>query len=202
MGLFLNHAWFKSPMIVLDDCDIDQAVNASHMGLFLNHGQCCCAGSRLFVQSGIYDEFVAKAVEKAKQEGAKLECGGNRHGTEGFFIEPTVFSDVQDNMTIAREEIFGPVMSIMKFDTIEEVIERANNTNYGLAAGICSRDVGKVLRMAKAIRAGTVWVNTYNVFCASAAFGGFKESGHGRELGMYGLDSYLEVKTVIVPIDG
>jgi len=226
----------KSPMIVLNDCNIDQAVTASHIGLFLNHGQCCCAGSRLFVQSGIYDEFVKRAtqmakerkcadpfaddsaqgpqvdeiqfkkimgyIEKGKAEGAKLMCGGVRHGKEGYFIQPTVFADVTDDMTIAREEIFGPVMSILKFDTIEEVIKRANDTNYGLAAGVCSRDIGKCLRLSKALRAGTVWVNTYNVFDATSAFGGYKESGHGRELGMYGLQNYLEVKTVIVPIDG
>jgi len=176
----------KSPLIVFDDCDLDQAVAAANLGLFMNHGQCCAAGSRVFVQSGIYDKFVAKSVEMAKskkvgdpfmegidqgplvddiqfkkvlgyidsgkKEGAKVLCGGNRHGNKGYFVEPTIFGDVKDSMEIAREEIFGPVMSILKFDNVEEVIERANNSMYGLAAGICSRDVGKCVRVASELQ--------------------------------------------------
>lgn len=225
----------KSPMIVLDDADLDQATEAAHAGLFLNQGQCCCAGSRLFVQDTIYDRFVEKCIEKAKQiklgaqfddettqgpqvdklqfdrvmnyvnkgkaEGATVKLGGDRYGDKGYFVQPTIFTDVRDDMTIAQEEIFGPVMSILKFKTIEEVIERANKTIYGLGAGVCTRDVGKAIRLAKSIRAGTVWINSYDVFDAAQPFGGFKESGIGRELGEYGLYNYLEVKTIVIPID-
>jgi aldehyde dehydrogenase (NAD+) len=229
----------KSPNIIFDDCDIDQAIAASQVGLFLNMGQCCCAGSRVFVQDTIYDEFIRRATEEAEKakigdplhehttqgpqvdklqfdsvmryidsgkqsvaEGkARLLTGGNRYGEKGYFIEPTVFADVQDDCKIAREEIFGPVMSILKFSTIEEVIARANDTKYGLAAGIMTRDVGKALRVSSAIRAGTVWVNCYDKFDPAAPFGGFKSSGIGRELGEYGLHNYTEVKVVVTPID-
>lgn len=222
-------------MIVFDDADIEQALNAAHIGLFLNHGQCCCASSRLFVQEGIYDEFVKRAtalaaawkcgdpsdentmqgpqvdkiqfdrvmnyIDAGKASKATLNTGGNRHGDTGYFIQPTVFSDCTDDMKIVREEIFGPVMCIMKFKTIEEVITRANDTNYGLAAGICTRDVGKAIRVSNSLRAGTVWVNTYNAFDCASPFGGYKESGSGRELGEYGLENYTEIKSVIIPID-
>merc|ERR1719242_861961 len=122
-------------------------------------------------------------IDKGKRDGATCLTGGERHGDKGYFVKPTVFTDVTDDMTIAREEIFGPVMSILKFKTVEEVIQRANDTNYGLGAGICTRDIGLAFKVAKAIRAGTVWINCYDKFDATAAFGGFKESGHGRELG-------------------
>lgn len=229
----------KSPNIIFEDCDLEQAIAASQVGLFLNQGQCCCAGSRVFVQDTIYDAFVARAAEEAqkaklgspiaadttqgpqvdkiqfdrvmsyieagkaaaKAGKAKLLCGGERHGDKGFFIEPTVFADVQDDTKIAREEIFGPVMCILKFKTIEEVIERANDTSYGLAAGVCTRDIGKALRVAHAINAGTVWINSYDKFDCAAPFGGFKQSGIGRELGEYGLEAYTEVKVVVTPID-
>jgi len=185
----------KSPLIVCEDADLDQAVAAAHVGLFLNQGQCCCASSRLFVQDTVYDKFVEKVhemakavkvgdpfvqgttqgpqvdklqfdkvmdlIESGKKEGATCKLGGSRHGTKGYFIEPTIFTDVKDDMRIAKEEIFGPVMSILKFSTLDEVIERANNTVYGLAAGVCTRDIGKALRLAKSIRAGTIWVNCY-----------------------------------------
>jgi len=126
-------------------------------------------------------------VEIGKKQGAKLGTGGNRHGKKGFFIEPTVFSDVTDDMTIAKEEIFGPVMSIMKFKTIDEVVTRANNSHYGLGAGVVTKSVDNALKISNALRAGTVYVNCYDVFDANTPFGGFKDSGIGRELGEAGL---------------
>ena len=222
----------KSPNIVLADADLDYAVEKSHFALFFNQGQCCCAGSRCFVEESIYEEFVRRSVERArkrtvgnpldpkceqgpqvdreqfdkvldlidsgKKEGAKLECGGSRHGDKGFFVQPTVFSDVQDHMRIAQEEIFGPVMQILKFKTIDEVIERSNKTIFGLAASVFTSNLEKALTLAQGIRAGTVWINCYDVLEAQAPFGGFKESGNGRELGEYGLQQYSEVKTVTI----
>jgi len=226
----------KSPMIVLDDADVDLAVSAAHVGLFLNQGQCCCAGSRLFVQEGIHDKFVAAAVKKAKEikigayneqkveqgpqvdrlqfdrvmgyidagkaEGATVTLGGNRHGQKGYFVQPTVFTGVKDDMKIAQEEIFGPVMSILKFKTDEEVIERANKTIYGLAAGVCSTNGARAISMAHQIRAGTVWINSYDVFDAAAPFGGYKESGMGRDKSEYALEEWTEVKCVYIPLVG
>jgi len=222
----------KSPHVIFDDCNIEEAVELSHFGLFFNQGQCCIAGSRVFVQDTIYDEFVRRSVERAKkrtvgspwdsgteqgpqvdqeqftkileliksgkEEGAKMHCGGERHGEKGYFIQPTVFSDVQDNMRIATEEIFGPVMQIMKFKTMDEVIERANNSAYGLGAAVNTKDLNKALTFSHGVRAGTVWVNCYDVFCAQAPFGGYKMSGAGRELGEYGLQQYSEIKTVMI----
>lgn len=224
----------KSPMIVFGDADIDQSIQTAHVGLFMNHGQCCTASSRIFVEGSIYDRFAERSAELAnmkvvgdpfdskteqgpqvdkaqfdkilrlvgegKREGAKLVAGGERVGDRGFFVRPTVFKDVQDHMTIATEEIFGPVMQLMRFDSMEEVIERANKTKYGLAAAICSNDLDKVNYLTQGLRAGTVWVNCHNVFPASAPFGGYKMSGIGREKGEYALDEYTEVKTVITKI--
>jgi aldehyde dehydrogenase (NAD+) len=222
----------KSPNIVFADTALDAAVEGAFFGLFFNQGQCCCAGSRLFVEDRVHDEFVGRVLDRAKkqkvgdpfhadtqqgpqvdrtqfdkvmgyinsgkQEGAKLLCGGNRFGNKGYFVEPTVFADVRDNMKIAREEIFGPVMSVIRFKSIDEVVQRANATNYGLAAAVWTNDVTKAHAVAQRLRAGTVWVNCYDVFDAAAPFGGFKESGLGRELGEYGLRNYLEVKTVTI----
>jgi aldehyde dehydrogenase (NAD+) len=222
----------KSANIILDDADIDVAIAQSQVGLFLNQGQCCIAGSRVFVHEKIYDEFVAKSVEASKKrkvgdpfakdtdqgpqvdkdqftkilnfidigkkEGAKLVTGGSRVGNKGWFIEPTVFSDVNDDMTIAKEEIFGPVMSILKFKNIDEVIQRANNSNYGLGAGLVTKNIDNAIKISNALRAGTVYVNCYDVFDANTPFGGFKDSGIGRELGEAGLKNYLESKTVII----
>jgi aldehyde dehydrogenase (NAD+) len=139
-------------------------------------------------------------IESGRDEGATLACGGNRVGDRGYFIEPTVFADVQDDMKIAREEIFGPVMSIIPFKNLNEVIARANRTIYGLAAGVWTRDIKKAHAIANGVRAGTVWVNCYNVLDTRAPFGGFKQSGTGRELGEYGLQQYTEVKTVIIKL--
>ncbi len=224
----------KSPNIVFADADMDEAIEGAHNALFFNQGQCCVAGSRLFVEEKCYDEFVAKSVKRAKQrtvgnpfdlntkqgpqvdkdqfnkvmhyiesgmrEGAQILCGGNQVGDKGYFIAPTIFADVQDRMEIARDEIFGPVMSIIKFKDIDEVIERANNTIYGLAAAVWTKDITKAYAIANNVRAGTVWVNCYDVFDAAAPFGGFKQSGIGRELGEYGLQQYTEVKTVTMKL--
>lgn len=224
----------KSPNIVFADTDLDEAVEGAHFGLFFNHGQCCCAGSRVFVEEKIYDQFVEKSgararkttvgdpfdpkteqgpqvdqtqfdkvmgyIESGRDEGAKLVCGGDRVGDRGYFIQPTVFADVQDEMKIAREEIFGPVMSIIPFKSAEEVVDRANRTTYGLAAAVWTRDIKKAHAIANNVRAGTVWVNCYNVLDTRAPFGGFKQSGIGRELGEYGLQQYTEVKTVTVKL--
>ena len=224
----------KSPNIVFADADLDQAIEGAHFALFFNQGQCCCAGSRLFVEEQAYDEFVERSAARArrrtvgdpfdpateqgpqvdqdqynkvlryiasgKKEGARLVCGGGSVGDRGYFVEPTVFADVKDDMTIAREEIFGPVMSIIKFRDIDEVVQRANHTEYGLAAAVWTRDIGKAHTIANSVRAGTVWINCYDVFDAAAPFGGFKQSGMGRELGEYGLQQYTEVKTVTVKL--
>jgi aldehyde dehydrogenase (NAD+) len=139
-------------------------------------------------------------IDSGRSEGAKLVCGGERVGERGYFIQPTVFADVQDDMKIAREEIFGPVMSIIPFKSIDEVVERSNRTDYGLAAAVWTRDISKAHAIANSVRAGTVWVNCYNVLDTRAPFGGFKQSGIGRELGEYGLQQYTEVKTVIVKL--
>jgi aldehyde dehydrogenase (NAD+) len=224
----------KSPNIIFADSDIDDAVEGAHLGLFVNQGQSCCAGSRVFVEQSIYDEFVEKSIARArkrrvgdpldpltdqgpqvsesqfdrimgyiesgKREGATLACGGERVGDRGYFIQPTVFSDVQDEMKIAREEIFGPVMSIIAFKDMDEVINRANRTTYGLAAGVWTCDIKKAHAVANSVRAGTVWVNCYHVLDTRAPFGGFKQSGMGRELGEYGLQQYTEVKTVTLKL--
>jgi aldehyde dehydrogenase (NAD+) len=224
----------KSPNIIFGDVDLDEAVEGAHLGLFVNQGQSCCAGSRVFVEEKIYDEFVEKSIARAlkrkvgdplnsrtdqgpqvsqsqfdrvmgyieagKSEGATLACGGERVGDRGYFVQPTVFSGVQDEMTIAREEIFGPVMSVIPFKDVDEVIKRANRTPYGLAAGVWTRDIKKALAVANGVRAGTVWVNCYHVLDTRAPFGGFKQSGIGRELGEYGLQQYTEVKTVTVKL--
>jgi len=148
------------------------------------------------------DQFtkVLELIESGKKEGAKLMCGGGRVGEKGYFVQPTVFGDVKDNMRIAREEIFGPVQQIIKFKTMDEVIPRANDTNYGLAAAVFTRDIDKAITMSNSLQAGTVWVNCYHIVNPQAPFGGFKESGIGREYSEEGIKEYCQVKTVTIKI--
>uniref|UniRef100_A0A8H7K6P6 Aldehyde dehydrogenase n=1 Tax=Bionectria ochroleuca TaxID=29856 RepID=A0A8H7K6P6_BIOOC len=220
----------KSPNIIFDDANIDEAISWANFGIFFNHGQCCSAGSRLLVQEGIYDKFVARFKERAadnklgnpfnedtyqgpqisqvqldrimdyiesgKKEGAMVATGGGRHGSEGYFIQPTVFTKVTSTMRIAREEIFGPVVTIQKFKDEAEAIKIGNNTAYGLAGAIFTQNVKTAVRMSNALRAGTVWINSYGNLSYQAPFGGFKESGIGRELGSYALENYTQIKTV------
>ncbi len=220
----------KSPNIVFADSDIDSAVAGAMTGIFFNQGEVCCAGSRLFLEKGIHDEFVDKLSNKAssmrvgnpedadtqmgaqvskgqfdkilgyidsgKQEGARLVTGGERCGERGYFIRPTIFDKVDNKMKIAREEIFGPVVSAIKFDDIADMVKRCNHSIYGLAAAVWTKDINKAHRLARDLRAGTIWINTYNTFDAASPFGGFKQSGFGRELGVHALELYTQVKSV------
>jgi aldehyde dehydrogenase (NAD+) len=223
----------KSPNIVFADADIDSAVKGAINGIFYGKGEVCNAGSRLFVESKVRDEFLDKLIGRAKKmvpgdpldpktrmgaivsqeqmqtvlgyidagksEGARLLAGGNRvsvNGDKGFFIEPTVFGDVNNDMKIAQEEIFGPVLATLKFDDMEEVVEMANRNQYGLAAAVWTCDLKKAHQMSRMLRAGTVWINTYGLMDAALPFGGYKSSGFGRELGQAALEHYTEIKTV------
>jgi len=222
----------KSPNIVFNDADIENAISWVNFGIFYNHGQCCCAGSRIYVQDGIYDKFVARFkartlqnkvgdpfaadtfqgpqvsqlqydrimgyIEEGKKEGAKVETGGGRHGTQGYFIQPTIFSNVTEDMKIMQEEIFGPVCSIAKFSTEDEIIKTGNNSNYGLAAAVHTSNLNTAIRVANALKAGTVWVNSYNMLHHQVPFGGYKESGIGRELGEAALGNYTQTKSVSI----
>ncbi len=224
----------KSPNVIFADADLDAAIAGAHFGLYFNQGQCCCAGSRVFVEDSVHDQFVErlagmnadrvvgdpfdpetqqgpqvdkdqfdkimKYVGYGKQDGAECVTGGKRFGEQGYFIEPTLFTGVTDDMRIATDEIFGPVMSVLKFSDAEEAAERANKTIFGLAAAVWTRDISKAHRFAAKVRAGTVWVNCYDAFDAAAPFGGFKQSGLGRELGAAGLDAYTELKTVTIKL--
>ncbi|EHA47609.1 aldehyde dehydrogenase [Pyricularia oryzae 70-15] len=226
----------KSPNIIFNDADIEAAVSWVNFGIYYNHGQCCCAGSRIYVQEGVYDKFVAAFKERAeknkvgdpfkedtfqgpqvselqfnrimeyiksgKEEGATVETGGERHGDKGYFIQPTIFSNVRPEMKIMKEEIFGPVVAMAKFKTEEEVIALANDTNYGLAAAVHTKDLNTSIRVSNALKAGTVWVNCYNMLHHQLPFGGFKESGIGRELGEAALANYTQNKSVAIRLGG
>lgn len=220
----------KSPNIILDDADLSAAVPGAANAIFFNHGQCCCAGSRLFVEEKVFDkvvEGVAQIAENIKvksgfepdcdmgplvseeqlnrvcgyldsgvREGAKAVTGGKRLGDRGYFVKPTVLVNTNDKMKVVQEEIFGPVVTATPFRDPGEIVARANDTIYGLASGVWSRDIKKALSVAGKLRAGTVWVNCYNVFDPALPFGGYKQSGWGREMGHEVLEHYTEVKSV------
>ena len=278
----------KSPNVVFNDADIENAVKWVHHGVFYNQGQCCCAGTRVFVQEGIYEEFlqalkkrclehkvgdpfledtfqgpqISQAqydgimgyIQQGKEEGATIEAGGERFGNKGYFIQPTIFSNVTPGMAICREEIFGPVCSIAKFKDESDAISQANDTIYGLAAALHTRDLNRAIRVSDALRAGTVWINCYSKYhvfpspvsirtflyhCIKLAiykaqhvliyvfrlsgvkfcyepsltmpayvldvqmeFGGFRQSGIGRELGEMALSNYTECKSVGIMLEG
>ena len=229
----------KSPNIVFADADLDKAVPAAAMAVFANAGQICSAGTRLFVQSAIHDEFMERLaaytktikvgdpldpqtqigpvvsapqmdkilafIASANTEGARPLTGGNRMTGAGYdggyFIEPTIFTHVADDMTIAREEIFGPVLSAFTFDTIDEVLTRANATEFGLGSGVWTRDLATAHIMARGIRAGSVWVNCYQMLDPAVPFGGYRMSGFGRESGAHHIEDYLETKAVWIKLD-
>jgi phenylacetaldehyde dehydrogenase len=219
----------KSPNIVFDDAE-DAAVEGAANAIFFNHGQCCVAGSRLYVQESRFDEVVdgvaeiAKSIklgsgldpttqmgplvsdeqlrrvsgflESGRSEGATALAGGGRYGDHGYFIEPTVLTNTRPDMKVVREEIFGPVVVAAPFSSLDEIAAVANDSEYGLGAGIWTRDITKAHALAKKLRAGTVWINCYNVFDAALPFGGYKQSGWGREMGHEVLNNYTEVKAV------
>jgi phenylacetaldehyde dehydrogenase len=224
----------KSPQFVFADADLDTAVPGSANGWLFNQGQCCVAGSRLFVEDRIFDEFTAGVADYASRskigpgldptsqvgplvseeqfnrvtgylnqglaDGARALTGGGRHGDSGFFVEPTVLVDVRPDMSVYREEIFGPVVAAMPFSANDVLKDRANDTPYGLASAVWTKDISKAHKLAKQIKAGTVWVNCYNAFDAALPFGGYKQSGWGRELGAGAIEQYTQVKAVSVQI--
>ena len=224
----------KSPNVIMRDADLSTAIPGAANAIFFNHGQCCCAGSRLYIDEAIFDEVTAGIAEEARgivvgdgfdpdtnmgplvskeqyervtgfmdrgrTAGATAVCGGRAPEGEGFFVEPTVLTDTDEQMEVIREEIFGPVVAAMPFSDMDDLIARSNNTTYGLAAGVWTADVARAHQIAKAIKAGTVWVNCYNVFDAALPFGGYKQSGWGREMGHAALDNYLETKAVCISV--
>jgi phenylacetaldehyde dehydrogenase len=224
----------KSPNVVYADADLESAIAGAAHAVFFNHGQCCNAGTRLYVQKGSFDDVVSGVAEAAKsikvapgtepesemgplisdeqfgkvlgyleegqKEGAKAVAGGDRSGDRGYFVQPTILTDTTPDMSVVREEIFGPVVCAMPFDEPEDLVPMANDSNYGLAAGVFTKDLSKAHRTAKMLRAGTVWINTYHVFDAAMPFGGYKESGWGREMGSQVLENYLETKSVVAAL--
>jgi phenylacetaldehyde dehydrogenase len=224
----------KSPNVVFADGDVDAAIAGASMAIFFNHGQCCCAGSRLYIEKPIFDRVVEGVSDAAKSmkvgpgweqstdmgplvseeqmkrvcgflesgfsEGAKAVVGGGRHGDTGYFVEPTVLVNTTQKMKVVQEEIFGPVVAAIPFSDPAELVVNANDSVYGLAAGIWTKDIGKAHRLAAQLRAGTVWINCYNVFDAALPFGGYKQSGWGREMGHDALEMYTETKAVCTAI--
>ncbi|MGC8927800.1 MAG: aldehyde dehydrogenase family protein [Myxococcota bacterium] len=226
----------KSPTIICPDADLSVAVDGALFGTFFHAGQVCESGTRCFVHSSIYDEFMGRMkerithikvgdpldfestmgpvvsesqhkrvlgyIEKGKAEGAKLFCGGKvpEELKNGFFILPTVFENVSNNMTIAKEEIFGPVLSIIKYDELDDAINMANDSIYGLGGAVFSRDIPMAIQIAKRIRTGTVWINDYHLINPLAPFGGYKQSGVGRELGPHGLLEFTQIKHIHVDL--
>ncbi|EFA78380.1 aldehyde dehydrogenase [Heterostelium album PN500] len=221
----------KSPNIVFDDADLERSVKGAVNAMYINMGQCCCAGSRLFVQEGIYDKFLEKFIPAVqalkvgnpfesndqgpmaskehfdrvlnylaigKKEGAKVLVGGEKHTDRGYFIQPTVLVDVKDDMCVGTEEIFGPVVCVFKFKTVDEVITRANNSAYGLAAGVWTENISTAHRVEKKLKAGTIWINEYNYIHYLVPFGGYKQSGFGKDLSEYAIQEYCNVKAVIL----
>lgn len=223
----------KSPNVIFADADLDGAVEWAMIGIFLNQGEICSAGSRIIIEESIRDEFVKRLakkanaitignplenpdmgplvseshmnrvlgyIEKGKAEGATLVCGGERYTegdcAKGYFVRPTIFDDCTDDMTIVREEIFGPVVTVQTFKTEEEAVAMANNTPYGLAGAVFTSDGARALRVIKEIRAGITWINCYNPCFNEAPWGGYKMSGIGRELGIHGLEEYQEIKQI------